>query len=135
MLIRTHALSILAGIGSIIGLLIGAIGMAFTDTPDAFEHYQSPGGKLKSIDGGIIASATGTNIVPGYQTRVSGTNAIDSIQLPYDGFEGTIVLIPTGVFTWTAAGNIAIAGTAVVSKALHMTYSQRTGKWYPSYLS
>jgi hypothetical protein len=114
--------------------LVAVFGMAFTDTGDSFEHYQSPGGKLKSIDGGIIASAT--LIAPaGYQTRVSGTTAIDTIQLPYDGFEGTIVLIPTGVFTWTTNANIAIAGTAVVSKALHMTYSQRTSKWYPSYLS
>ena len=47
---------------------------------------------------------------------------------------GTITLIPTGAFTWTTAGNIAVAGTAVVSKALIMTYDYGTGKWYPSYV-
>jgi hypothetical protein len=44
-------------------------------------------------------------------------------------------LIPTGVFTWTTAGNIALAGTAVVSKALTMTYDATTTKWYPSYIA
>ena len=33
----------------------------------------------------------------------------------------------------TNAGNIAIATTAVVGKALTMTYDSTTTKWYPSY--
>ena len=33
-----------------------------------------------------------------------------------------------------SAGNIAVAGTAVVSRALTMTYDVTTTKWYPSYV-
>ena len=38
-----------------------------------------------------------------------------------------------GIFTITTAGNIALAGTAVVGKALIMTYDNTTSKWYSSY--
>ena len=69
---------------------------------------------------------------------VSGTAAISTITAP-TGFStsgGQITLIPTGVFTTTTgggAGGIALASTAVVSKALIMTYDSVTAKWYPSY--
>jgi hypothetical protein len=65
---------------------------------------------------------------------VSGTTAIATITVPsilVGG--GQVTLIPTGIFTTTTAGNIALASTAVVSKALIMTYDSVTNKWYPSY--
>jgi hypothetical protein len=82
-----------------------------------------------------IASAT--TIAP--TTRIvfiSGTTAVVTITAaaPISTGGGTITLIPTGIFTWTTAGNIALAGTAVVSKALTMTYDATTTKWYPSYV-
>jgi hypothetical protein len=43
-------------------------------------------------------------------------------------------LIPTGAFTWTTAGNIAVAGTAVVNRMITMAYDSGTSKWYPSYV-
>ena len=47
---------------------------------------------------------------------------------------GIIVLIPTGIWSTNITGNIALATTAVVGKALIMTYdSAATAKWYPSY--
>ena len=66
---------------------------------------------------------------------ISGTTVVNTISPPSNMLftGGTITLIPTGAFTWTTAGNIALAGTAVVSKALIMTYDYGTGKWYPSY--
>ena len=66
---------------------------------------------------------------------ISGTTAVVTITPPPDFATagGFIILIPTGVFTTTTAGNIALASTAVVSKALIMTYDPGTGKWYPSY--
>jgi hypothetical protein len=66
---------------------------------------------------------------------ISGTTVVNTISVPSNMLftGGTITLIPTGAFTWTTAGNIALAGTAVVSKALIMTYDYGTGKWYPSY--
>ncbi|CAB4240767.1 hypothetical protein UFOVP22_1, partial [uncultured Caudovirales phage] len=46
---------------------------------------------------------------------------------------GQITIIPTGIFLTTTAGNIALASTTIVSKALIMTYDVTTAKWYPSY--
>ena len=68
-------------------------------------------------------------------TFISGTTAIVTITAPspISAGGGKITLIPTGVFTTTSAGNIAIASTAVVGKALTMTYDSTTTKWYPSY--
>jgi hypothetical protein len=67
---------------------------------------------------------------------VSGTTAVVTITAaaPISTGGGTITLIPTGAFTWTAAGNIAVLGTAVVNRALTMTYDATTTKWYPSYV-
>ena len=82
-----------------------------------------------------IASAT--TIAPTTPIAfVSGTTAVVTITAaaPISTGGGTITLIPTGAFTWTTAGNIAVAGTAVVSRALTMTYDATTTKWYPSYV-
>ena len=46
---------------------------------------------------------------------------------------GKIVLIPTGLWSTTTSGNIALATTAVVSKALTLYYDSASAKWYPSY--
>ena len=82
-----------------------------------------------------IASAT--TIAPTTQIAfVSGTTAVVTITAPapISAGGGTITLSPTGAFTWTAAGNIAVLGTAVVSRALTMTFDVTTTKWYPSYV-
>ena len=82
-----------------------------------------------------IASAA--TIAPTTQIAfVSGTAAVVTITAPapISAGGGTITLIPTGVFTWTAAGNIAVLGTAVVGRALTMIYDVTTTKWYPSYV-
>jgi hypothetical protein len=69
-------------------------------------------------------------------TFISGTAAIVTITAPtpISAGGGTIIFIPTGAFTWTTAGNIAVAGTAVVSRALSFTFDVTTTKWYPSYV-
>ena len=69
-------------------------------------------------------------------TFISGTAAIVTItaSAPISAGGGTIIFIPTGIFTWTTAGNIAVAGTAVVSRALSFTFDVTTTKWYPSYV-
>lgn len=82
-----------------------------------------------------IASAT--TIAPTKPiTFISGTTAVVNITAPspISAGGGTIILIPTGAFTWTAAGNIAVLGTAVVNRALSLTYDVTTTKWYPSYV-
>lgn len=81
-----------------------------------------------------IASAT--TIAPTKPiTFVSGTTDVVNITAPapIDVGGGQITIIPTGLFSTTAAGNIAIASTAVVSKALIFTYDVTTTKWYPNY--
>jgi hypothetical protein len=84
----------------------------------------------------VIASAT--TIAPTAQIfHVSGTTAIATITAPtactQTGMGCEITIIPDGLFTTTTGGNIALASTAVVSRALIMTYDPATVKWYPSY--
>ena len=77
-----------------------------------------------------IASAT--TIAPTTSSFfVSGTTAIATITPPAG--INVITIIPTGAFTTTTAGNIALASTAVVNKILIMLYDATTTKWYPSY--
>ena len=67
-------------------------------------------------------------------TFISGTtNVVDITPPPSFVGGGQITLIPTGLWSTTTAGNIALATTAVVSKALIMTYDTAAAKWYPSY--
>ena len=90
-----------------------------------------------AMSGGVNTIASASGITPVKEiTYISGTAAIDTInsQPPLTGANGTIILIPTGAFTWTTAGNIAVAGTAVVNRALHMTFVSGNAKWYPSYV-
>lgn len=89
-----------------------------------------PYGYVHQKVGANVASAA--TIAPtGQVFHVTGTTAVATIHLPFTGFKGTIVLIPDAAFTTTTAGNIGIASTAVVGKALHMTFDGT--KWYPSY--
>lgn len=69
-------------------------------------------------------------------THITGTTAITTITVPTvvvagGSYTGCIVLIPDGLWTTGTSGNIALASTAVVSKALQMCYDGT--KWYPSY--
>ena len=65
---------------------------------------------------------------------VSNTNVIQTITVPsqFTG-GGQITIIPTGAFTTNTSGNIALGTTAVVNKALILTWDSVTAKWYPSY--
>ncbi len=68
-------------------------------------------------------------------TFVSGTQLISTITPPpliaLTG--GQITLIPTGAWSTNLTGNIALASTAIVNRALILTYDSTTQKWYPSY--
>ena len=102
----------------------------------AFLNQDVPvSGALQTIQAApTIASAT--TITPtAYITFISGVVSIATITVPQALLRtgGQITIIPTGIFSTTTAGNIALATTAVVSKALIMTYDAVTAKWYPSY--
>jgi hypothetical protein len=65
---------------------------------------------------------------------ISGTTTINTITVPSEFVGGgQITLIPTGLWSTGTSGNIAIATTGVVSKALILSYDATTAKWYPSY--
>ena len=97
-----------------------------TDKNAVFSGYM---GQYRGAD---VSSAT--TITPSGQIfHVTGTTAIATINIPYTGFNGTITIIPDAIFTTTTAGNIGLATTAAVNRALTMTYDSTTSKWYPSY--
>jgi len=81
-----------------------------------------------------VASATSI-IIQSPVTFVSGTTSIATIAAPglTDTGSAQITIIPTGLWSTTTAGNIALATTAVVNRALTLTYDSATAKWYPSY--
>lgn len=99
----------------------------------------SKGGILSHLVGTDLASAstiTPTNAIH----RVTGTTTIVNISVPdvfNDGENtgGHITIIPTEIFSWTTAGNIGLAGTAVVGKAIIFTYIPGIHRWYPSTVS
>jgi hypothetical protein len=80
----------------------------------------------------IASAATIQPLTP--ITFISGTTTINTITVPSEFVGGgQITLIPTALWSTGTSGNIAIATTGVVSKALIMTYDATTTKWYPSY--
>jgi len=86
-----------------------------------------------AVAGTIASSATIAPTAP--ITFISGTTTIDTITppAPISSTGGRIILIPTGLWSTSTSGNIALASTAVVNKALIMAYDATTAKWYPSY--
>ena len=90
---------------------------------------------VKPLGSNIVSANT---IAPTTQVfHVTGNTAIVTIAVPTacttSGYSCQLTIIPDGLFSTTTAGNIAVASTAVVSKALTMTYDSGTAKWYPSY--
>jgi hypothetical protein len=83
-----------------------------------------------------VASAAGAVTPSGSLFHITGTAAITGFTIPvgFDPTEGaTVCAIPDGLFTTTAAGNIAVASTAVVSKVLCWAFDPNTAKFYPYY--
>ena len=89
----------------------------------------------QNMSAAIPTIASATTIAPTTPVIfVSGTTAIATITAPTGCTHScSITIIPTGAFSTTTAGNISIVSTAVVSKALIMTYDATGSKWYPSY--
>ena len=80
-----------------------------------------------------VASAAGAITPSGPLFHVTGTAAVTGFTIPVGFAGGSFTIIPDGAFTWTAAGNIGKAGTAVVSQAVTFTWDSNAGKFYPSY--
>jgi hypothetical protein len=120
--------------GTAANYLAGNLLLGTTTQPTTSNNIVVAGLNATSAAAPTIASAT--TIAPTKAiTFISGVTPIVTITAPnpISLGGGTITLIPTGIFTTTIAGNIALASTAVVGKALLMTYDVTTTKWYPSY--
>jgi len=90
------------------------------------------------IQTGTVAS--GTTITPsGPYFNISGTTAIATFTIPV-GFNtlqgGCFTANPTGIWTWTAAGNIATAGTVTAATTpVTFCWNVVSSKWIPSRLA
>ncbi len=84
----------------------------------------------------LVASTAGLILPTGPLFHVNGTAAITGITVPVGAANGaSFSIIPDAIFTWTAANNLALAGTAVVNKLLTFTYDATNSKWVPSYIA
>jgi hypothetical protein len=91
---------------------------------------------IPGFSGAAPTVASASTIAPVTQVAfISGTTTIATITAPEPVASkgGQITLIPTGLWATNTSGNIALGTTAVVSKALILTYDPTTAKWYPSY--
>ena len=82
---------------------------------------------------GSNVAAAATITPTGAVFAINGTTTvINTINLPYTGFNGSIKIIPLIVFTTGTSGNIKGPGsTAVIGKLMEL-YCDGT-YWYPSY--
>lgn len=96
------------------------------------QQFANVSSGLNQIQGPDIASAA--TIAPTHGIhRVTGTTAIVTITLPSADFAGSIILQAAAIWTWTAAGNISVAGTVTAAGGtVIFTYLPALGKWCPS---
>lgn len=81
-----------------------------------------------------VASAAGLVTPSGPLFHVTGTSAITGFTVPVGYNGGSFCIIPDAIFTTTAANNIALASTGVVSKRLCYSYDSNAAKpFFPSY--
>lgn len=77
-----------------------------------------------------VTIASTTTIAPTtFLTFVSGTAAIATVTPPVTG-QHMIIIIPTGAFTMTTAGNLKTACTAVASVPVVLLYNPLEQKYY-----
>lgn len=87
-------------------------------------------GTVSKVSETTVASAA-TISAKSDVVKVTGTTQIDTIRPSTGGFGQFLVLIPTdGSVVLSTSGNILIGITAVINRAVFMTYVKSTGKWY-----
>lgn len=123
-----------------VNIRTGAQWLCSTDTLTWVPGWNNGGaGSAANVpSAGTEASAAGTNAVLGPVFAISGTNAIVTFTPPI-GFDNTAVgggcftVIPKGIFTWTAAGNISVLGTTTaITQNVTFCWNPYTSKWVPS---
>lgn len=123
-----------------VNVLTGAQWLCSSVTGTWVPGFNNPLYPMAAAPTAAVASVAGATLPSGPLFHVTGTNAITSWTVPV-GCNGTAVggcsftIIPDAVCTWTAAGNIALAGSCVVNKALTFTWDAKNSKWIPSYIA
>jgi len=78
--------------------------------------------------------ASGSTITPTNRTHhVTGTAAIATITATAMIDGEVLTIVPDGAFTTTTGGNIALASTGVVNRAMRLVWDSTAAKWYPAY--
>lgn len=113
-----------------------------SDFPNFVPNVASFATKLPYNFTPIGAPLTGATIAPlyGFVHHFTGTTALVTITVPsglVSGGKVTIVFDGSGSgLTWTAADNIAVAGTATTAaSSVDFFYNPATAKWIPSRLA
>jgi len=91
-----------------------------------------PQGTLQAAPTLVI---TANVITPAAPISFLGAGLVKTITVPanFVAHGGRVTLIPTAAFTTDTTGNIALASTAVINRAIDFVYDGGTGKWYPTY--
>lgn len=87
--------------------------------------YCSAASSVLTIAANVIAP---TNAVHHLGAGLVKTITVPAILTP----TGSLTLVPDAAFTWDATGNISVAGTAVINRAVTFTWDGT--KWNPSYV-
>lgn len=125
----SHAASapITFGIWSDFPAFIPAIKTSTDSNPQRFAAFSAP-----------VAGAA-TNVATGGYFHLTGTVAMVTLTAPAGFVGGEISIVFDGSaagLTWTAAGNIAVAGTATTAASIvTFTFDPGSGKWHPSRLA
>jgi len=101
---------------------------------DLWKFHPAGQGTPGPLGGALTASGAPLTVAPTKLIHhIVGAPAIVNITPPAPDFNGCVIFIADGIFTWTAAGNIAVLGTTTAAlKMVMFVYDPTTAKWYPS---
>lgn len=121
-----------------LNVINGAQWLCSTVTNTWVPGWQNPYSGDQGTVTATVASVAGTTVPSGPIFQITGTNAIVNFGIPV-GFDpqggGCFFAIPSsGIWTWTAAGNIATAGTVTAANNVPVIFCWNAGtqKWVPS---
>lgn len=81
-----------------------------------------------------VTLASSTTIAPTtFVTFLSGATAVATITPPVTGSHMLALIATTTTVTTVTTGNVNLASTLVLNKALFLVYDPATAKYYPSY--
>jgi hypothetical protein len=124
----TNAIN-LTGSGTVSATTTGGAGLTPTNATNSTNATRLTGNFLNT-SGSNVASAS-TISTTGSVFHVTGTTEINTINIPYTGFTGSITIIPDAEFTFGTSGNIGGGQTycAIANKPIVLTYDGT--KWWP----